>query len=188
MFMIGNAMNNSSMDLPSSDRYISVFVSSTFLDMDAERDYLVKFTFPQLRKVCESRAVTWGERELRWGIPEKEEDEGKLLLSILKVVRDCSFFIGLLGERYGTIADDHILPELEEEMPWLKDYRHNSITELEILHGVFNNPGMAAGQAYFYFRDPTYLDRLPVGSKLSNFRSESGQEKQHLTELKRKNN
>jgi hypothetical protein len=40
-------------------RSIRVFVSSTFRDMQAERDYLVKTIFPQLRKLCESRAVTW---------------------------------------------------------------------------------------------------------------------------------
>jgi hypothetical protein len=39
--------------------------------MQAERDYLVKFIFPQLRKLCESRGVTWGEVDLRWGVPAK---------------------------------------------------------------------------------------------------------------------
>ena len=33
-------------------RMIHVFVSSTFRDMQAERDQLVKFIFPQLRKLC----------------------------------------------------------------------------------------------------------------------------------------
>jgi hypothetical protein len=36
-------------------RQIRVFVSSTFRDMQAERDYLVKFIFPQLRKLCAQR-------------------------------------------------------------------------------------------------------------------------------------
>ena len=38
---------------PPQDRQIRVFISSTFLDMKEERDYLVKFTFPQLRRLCE---------------------------------------------------------------------------------------------------------------------------------------
>ena len=37
------------------DRQIRVFISSTFRDMGAERDHLVKFIFPQLRKLCELR-------------------------------------------------------------------------------------------------------------------------------------
>jgi len=61
------------------DRTIRVFVSSTFRDMQEDRDYLVKFVFPQLRKLCESRGVTWGEVDLRWGITEEEAAEGKLL-------------------------------------------------------------------------------------------------------------
>jgi len=44
---------------------VRVFISSTFRDMQAERDHLVKFIFPQLRKLWESRSVTWGEVDLR---------------------------------------------------------------------------------------------------------------------------
>jgi hypothetical protein len=39
-------------------RVIRVFVSSTFRDMQEERDVLVKQIFPQLRKLCESRAAS----------------------------------------------------------------------------------------------------------------------------------
>ena len=53
-------------------RSIRVFVSSTCRDMQAERDYLVKFIFPQLRKLCESRGVTWGEVDLRWGVTDEQ--------------------------------------------------------------------------------------------------------------------
>jgi hypothetical protein len=53
---------------PSSrDRVVRVFISSTFRDMYRERDLLVKRVFPQLRKLCEERFVTWGEADLRWG-------------------------------------------------------------------------------------------------------------------------
>ena len=55
-----------SQGLSGKDRQIRVFIYSTFRDMQAERDYLVKFIFPQLRKLCESRGVTWGEVDLRW--------------------------------------------------------------------------------------------------------------------------
>ena len=45
-------------------REIRVFVSSTFGDMQAERDELVLRIFPRLRKLCEQRGVTWGEVDL----------------------------------------------------------------------------------------------------------------------------
>jgi hypothetical protein len=53
---------------PAADRReIRVFISSTFRDMHEEREELVKQIFPQLRRLCESRGVTWGEVDLRWG-------------------------------------------------------------------------------------------------------------------------
>jgi hypothetical protein len=41
-------------------RVIRVFVSSTFRDMHAERDELIKRVFSQLRKLCETRGATCG--------------------------------------------------------------------------------------------------------------------------------
>lgn len=140
-------------------RVIRVFVSSTFRDMQTERDELVKFIFPQLRKRCEGRAVTWGEVDLRWGITHEQTAEGKVLPICLEEIHRCRpYFIGLLGERYGWIPDE-IPSELVELQPWLAEHTDHSITELEILHGVLNNPDMAE-HAFFYFRDPAYIDTL----------------------------
>jgi len=142
-------------------RVIRVFVSSTFRDMHAEREELVKRVFPQLRKLCEHRSVTWGEVDLRWGITHEQSAEGKVLPICLDEIRRCRpYFIGLLGQRYGWVP--HEIPrELIELEPWLAEHLEHSITELEILHGVLNNPEMAE-HGYFYFRDPAYLDTLPV--------------------------
>lgn len=50
---------------PSHQRLVRVFVSSTFRDMHAERDELVKFVFPELRRRCRERAVEFVEVDLR---------------------------------------------------------------------------------------------------------------------------
>jgi hypothetical protein len=55
-------------------REIRVFISSTFRDMQEEREALVKQIFPLLRRLCESRGVTWGEVDLRWGVATKSVD------------------------------------------------------------------------------------------------------------------
>ena len=90
-------------------RVIRAFVSSTFLDMKQERDELVLRTFPQLRKICESRGVTWGEVDLRWGITDEQKAEGQVLPICLDEIRSCRpFFIGLLGERYGWIDREYL--------------------------------------------------------------------------------
>src|SRR3989442_8765103 len=89
-----------------SNRQIRVFISSTFRDMQAERDHLVKFIFPQLRKLCEQRGVTWGEVDLRWGITQEQAERGEVLpLCLAEISRCRPYFIGLLGERYGWILD-----------------------------------------------------------------------------------
>ena len=53
-----------------------------------------------------------------------------------------------------------ISTELVQREPWLAEHREQSVTELEILHGVLNNTEMA-DHAFFYFRDPAYVDSLP---------------------------
>ncbi len=59
-----------------SSRVLRVFVSSTFRDMQAERDALVKHAFPLLCELCEERGVVWGEVDLRWGITDEETVPG----------------------------------------------------------------------------------------------------------------
>ena len=60
------------------NRQIRVFISSTFQDMQDERDYLMKRTFPMLRKLAAERDVTLTELDLRWGITEDESRSGFL--------------------------------------------------------------------------------------------------------------
>jgi nephrocystin-3 len=170
---------------PSTTRQLRVFISSTFRDMHAERDHLVKFIFPQLRKLCEMRGVTWGEVDLRWGIPDEAKAEGKVLSICLEEIERCRpYFIGMLGERYGWIPEA-FPPEVIEREPWLLEHARGekSVTELEILHGVLRKAAMK-GHAYFYFRDPGYLERLPVGCVPDDYRSESPQAAAKLTHLK----
>lgn len=144
-----------------SQRVVRVFVSSTFRDMQAERDELVKQIFPQLRKLCEARGVTWGEVDLRWGITDEQSAEGKVLPICLAEIQRCRpYFIGLLGERYGWVPEA-IDPALIAEQPWLAEHRERSVTELEMLHGVLNDPAMA-DRTFFYFRSPSYVDGLPA--------------------------
>lgn len=142
-------------------RVVRVFVSSTFRDMGAERDELVKQVFPALRKLCESRGVAWGEVDLRWGITDEEKAEGQVLpICLAEIARSRPYFIGLLGERYGWVPDA-IEPATIREEPWLAEHNGRSVTELEILHGVLNDPAMA-GHSFFYLRDPANSQGKPA--------------------------
>jgi tetratricopeptide (TPR) repeat protein len=136
-------------------RELRVFISSTFRDMQEEREELVKQIFPQLRRLCESRGVTWGEVDLRWGVTDEARSEGRVLPLCLAEIERCRpYFIGLLGERYGWVPEE-IPPDLLEAQPWLSEHLEQSVTALEILHGVLRDSQMA-DHAFFYFRNPGY--------------------------------
>lgn len=165
------------------ERKINVFVCSTFKDMQDERDELVKRIFPQLRKLCEQKGVTWGQVDLRWGITDEQKAEGKVLPICLAEIDHCRpYFIGILGERYGWV-DDEIPQVVIDQYDWLKEYRGKSVTELEILHGVLRNPEMAK-HAFFYFRDPAYLNSLAEKDRLNYIEAPTDEEiKKHGLEI-----
>lgn len=139
---------------------IRVFISSTFRDMQAEREELVKRVFPLVRHLCESRGVTWGEVDLRWGVTTEQAADGDVLpICLAEIERTRPYFIGLLGQRYGWVPDE-IPADLVDELGWLGEAAGRSVTEMEILHGVLNDPE-AAGHAFFYLRDPAWVAALP---------------------------
>jgi len=152
-------------------REVRVFISSTFRDMHAEREVLVKRVAPALRAIAAGRRLGFFEVDLRWGITEEQAARGEVLPICLEEISRCRpYFIGLLGERYGWVPKS--VPEtLLRELPWLEQRRQASVTELEIVHGVLADPGMAS-RALFYFRDPAWIDTLPPEAQ-ADFRAES---------------
>jgi len=140
------------------ERVVRVFISSTFKDMIADRDELMARTWPALRSLCRGLSVEFVEVDLRWGITEEQSQRKETVQYCLDEIKRCRpYFIGLLGERYGWVPQAEAFPEgLLDREGWLKpEIARRSATELEILHGVLNNPEMA-GRAFFYFRDPAY--------------------------------
>ncbi len=141
-------------------RTLRVFVSSTFTDMRAERDELAIHVFPRLRRLCEARAVSWDDVDLRWGITNEQRAEGQVLPICLDEIKKCRpFFIAILGERYGwdklELSDDLLNRE-----PWLGNYPNCSVTELEILHAINEREDIPL-QTRFYFREPEFVSRIP---------------------------
>lgn len=168
----------------SDERAIRVFVSSTFRDMQLERDELVKRVFPQVRRLCEQRGVSWTEIDLRWGVTDEQKAEGAVLpICLAEIDRTRPYFIGLLGQRYGWVPDE-IPADLVDQLGWLTDDQGRSVTEMEILHGVLNDP-RAAGHAMFYLRDPAWVDSLPEVDR-STYLEESSQGTARLAALRQR--
>ena len=162
-------------------RTVRVFLSSTFRDFAEERDLLVRKVFPVLRRKCRERQVELVDVDLRWGITEKEAQQGKVLpICLAEIDRSRPWFMGFIGDRYGWVPESNQYDlSLLIEQPWLEEHRGGkSVTELEMLHGVLNNPAMA-GRAFFYFRDSKW-SRKQGGAYLS----EGTEEKAKLEALK----
>ncbi len=160
---------------------VGLFVSSTFGDMFDEREVLVKRVFPELRRRCRQRCARFMEVDLRWGLTREQAQQGKVIPVCLSAVDDCRpYFLGILGERYGWVPDS-LDASLIEKYPWLAGQQGKSVTELEILHGALSDP-LAAFGAFFYFRDPRYLQSVPLARRTLYTSNEA--ETQRLNDLK----
>jgi len=127
--------------MPQSWRTVRVFISSTFRDMQAERDHLVRFVFPRLREELLARRVHLVDVDLRWGVTS-EQDALEVCREIIDECRPR--FICILGGRYG----------------WVPPGREYSITADEVRYGMLDRLG-EKWYRYFYFRDPEATASIP---------------------------
>ena len=113
-------MKNNNLD----NRLIRVFISSTFQDMQGERDYLIKRTFPKLRQLAAQRDVMLTELDLRWGITEEEAKSGKVVdICLREIENSIPFFIGIIGNRYGWVPEKKDLgADVTERFPAVNKY------------------------------------------------------------------
>jgi hypothetical protein len=142
------------------ERKARVFLSSTFRDMRTEREVLATDTFPALKRKFRARGVEIQEVDLRWGV-----NEGDAPLDVcLAAVRRCNWFVGLVGQRYGTILEDAATVEqLGEDYPVVCKGMGRSLTEIEILEGVLN--GKCDKQVLFFEREEKWLDTLSASER-----------------------
>jgi telomerase protein component 1 len=136
---------------------VRVFISSTFRDMQAERDHLVRVVFPALRERLERHRVHLVDVDLRWGVTREQVENNRAAEFCLEQAAACDLFFALLGERYGWCPTEHPR-RLLERFPWVAEHPGASVTELEILQALHAGPGRPA---FFYFRDPQAVAPVP---------------------------
>ena len=113
---------------------IRLFISSTFVDMQDERERFNNRIFPRLQRLCRDKGVSFFAVDLRWGIAEEDIKNNRLVKLCLDEVDKCRpFFLGIIGNRYGS-AMENIPDGLLEEYPWLSEKRGASYTDLEITY------------------------------------------------------
>ncbi|KAL7849289.1 hypothetical protein SRHO_G00209120 [Serrasalmus rhombeus] len=163
-------------------RGVRVFISSTFRDMHAERDVLVRSVFPELRRRVAPHCLYLQEVELRWGVTEEESNQATQLC--LSEVCRSQLLLGILGERYGQVPSQPTLPNLPQ-YNWLNSAPAGlSITEMEIRQFQALYPDSAQSRMFFYFRSPHLVSSVPAAWR-GDFVSESSESAAKMNEMKR---
>lgn len=146
-------------------RTVRVFISSTFHDMQAERDHMVRFVFPRLREELLPRRIHLLDVDLRWGVTS-EQDVSDVCREIIDHCRPR--FMCMLGGRYGSVPPG----------------KNRSITADEVHYGVLDSMLNDRSFAYFYFRDDTATAAM-VETTPGEFQEPKGSDNQNkLDKLK----
>ena len=166
-----------------------VFVSSTFRDMQFERDALNTRVVPRINQFLERYSETIHFGDLRWGVNttelESEESSKKVLKVCLDQIDDCKpYMIIFIGERYGWIPSRDLLHSaaLLKGMDVSSIKEDTSVTELEIEYGALLNPDYE-GRILFYFRNPFDMSEMTEEQK-ADYISESPLHKEKIEQLK----
>ncbi len=166
---------------------ISVFISSTFKDMRAERDLLHNVVFPGIRNEILPRGEDIQEIDLRWGVDTSRMSEEKssryVITTCLDVIDQCRpYLIVLLGERYGWIPDGKTVAHLGDSRLTELFAGDISITNAEILYGALQRQE-ALDHCIFCFRDPDFMKMLPE-SRRADYEEETEAHAAKLEKLK----
>ncbi len=156
----------------------TIFVSSTFRDMNAERDVIRQRVVPAVN----AAAAKYGESvwctDLRWGVDtsglgERESDEKVLRVCLDEIDRSSPPFVILLGDRYGWIPDPARIGAQADRRQLHLRSTEISVTALEIEYGAF----LRRYTPIVYFREA-------VGAVPGEYRSEDAAHRAGLEALK----
>ena len=160
----------------------TIFVSSTFADMQYERDILRDEVAPKLN----DKAREYNEHiefcDLRWGINteemESEEASRKVLgVCLDEIDRTNPPMIIIIGERYGWIPEEDYIHSVAERKNIKLDTLKKSVTALECEYGILS----LNRKALVYFREIECVDETLA----EVYRSENEECFILLNELKR---
>ncbi|WP_195472652.1 DUF4062 domain-containing protein [Bacteroides xylanisolvens] len=144
-------------------KVIKIFISSTFVDMDKERDVLRHVVETQLNQCFKPHHLRIRFVDLRKDVEtdtklSQDERERQILQVCMKEIEECApFFIGLIGDRYGWVPPQSLVAEYEHnlsdimmsgELPSEK-----SVTCFEFLKGVFHQNQHSRRAALIYVRE-----------------------------------
>jgi hypothetical protein len=159
-------------------RTVRLFLSSTFLDMQSEREYLIKRVIPKIKEKLTHQKIHLIEIDLRWGVTQEDIQSGSGLEVCLSGARNSDLFCGILGSRYGWVPDPNQITDTVRYDHLWEDGK--SITEMEIYEGAFRRID-GKDRSFFFYRDPSI--RFPEQAK-SIFEESNSKFTNQLQELK----
>lgn len=169
--------------------HYNLFISSTFIDMDVERDIIKFEVIPALNQMFNKKGVDIQAIDLRYGVntsglSEEEASDKVLNMCMQSVDRARPFFVGFVGNRYGSIPKPERWKDFykqlnKEQKAKLQDSIGMSITEMEILYsGLFFDE--ANDYHYLFFmRDDISENEIP-----ERYRANFGKEDDNEMQLK----
>ena len=141
----------------------SIFVSSTFKDMQYERDLINNYIWPKLNHLANKYNERLYFTDLRWGVntEDLDSDEGsKKVLEVCfdEILKSKPYMIILIGERYGWIPNQSIIDETVQKYN-IDNKEEKSVTELEIQFGALSQENLS--NCIFCFREELDKTNLP---------------------------
>jgi len=97
-------------------RTFRIFLSSTFADLEAERNALHQWVFPRLRDLCQRHGARFQAIDLRWGVRQEASLDQQTMEICLAEIARCRRvtarpnFLVMLGDRYGWCPLPHRIP------------------------------------------------------------------------------
>lgn len=139
----------------------NIFISSTFRDMQAERDMVQERVLPALREEARKYGDNVGVIDLRWGVDtstlESEEGAAKVLKVCLdEIDRSHPYMLIFIGERYGWIPEGKLIERAvrgREDKYITEDYA-KSVTALEVEYGALSEKYGELNHCVVCFREP----------------------------------
>jgi hypothetical protein len=155
--------------------------------MDVERDIIRFEVIPALNQMFNKRGVDVQAIDLRYGVntsglSEAEATDKVLNMCVQSIDRARPFFVGFLGNRYGTTPElerwnNFYKPLNKEQKKILQNSTDMSITELEILYSGLFSDDADAYHYLFFMRDDINENDIPIRLR-ANFREEADNEEQ----------
>jgi len=167
----------------------NIFISSTFRDMQAERDMVQERVLPALREQARKHGDNVGVIDLRWGVDtstlETEAGAAKVLEVCLdEIDRSHPYMLIFLGERYGTVVEKEQIEKVVRgrDSKYTPDDYIKSITALEIEYGALAEMYGELNHCVVCFREPVV--HTLAGEERAWYEERTEEGKQRLEALK----